>query len=157
TDGEAVVYGEFNLEPIRRVWPRGAAADVLPAYGFGTAELRNLPAPLKAALVEANVGLGVYPIPSPRGRPGPVFMATGLFGGVHSEADVYVFEAFTDQLALVLDGADLLARALSVERSLAHAEKLAAIGELAARVAHEIRNPVTAARSLAQQLCREPV
>jgi two-component system sensor histidine kinase AtoS len=62
---------------------------------------------------------------------------------------------FTDQLALVLDNAELLARALEVERSLAHAEKLAAIGELAARVAHEIRNPVTAARSLAQQLTRE--
>src|SRR5262249_8978179 len=29
-------------------------------------------------------------------------------------------------------------------------------GELAARIAHEIRNPVTAARSLAQQLAREP-
>src|SRR5262249_24384172 len=33
---------------------------------------------------------------------------------------------------------------------------LAAIGELAARFAHEVRNPVTAARSLAQQLSREP-
>jgi signal transduction histidine kinase len=30
------------------------------------------------------------------------------------------------------------------------------VGELAARIAHEIRNPVTAARSLAQQLVREP-
>src|SRR4029077_15988724 len=39
---------------------------------------------------------------------------------------------------------------------LAHAEKLAAIGETAARIAHDIRNPVTAARSLAQQLVGEP-
>jgi signal transduction histidine kinase len=45
---------------------------------------------------------------------------------------------------------------VAVERSLAHAEKLAAIGELTARVAHEIRNPVAAARSLAQQLASEP-
>jgi signal transduction histidine kinase len=67
-----------------------------------------------------------------------------------------VLQAFADQLALVLDGAALLARAVAVERSLAHSEKLAAIGELAARIAHEIRNPVTAARSLAQQLSREP-
>ena len=44
----------------------------------------------------------------------------------------------------------------SKARSLAHAEKLAAIGETAARIAHEIRNPITAARSLAQQLAREP-
>jgi signal transduction histidine kinase len=45
---------------------------------------------------------------------------------------------------------------VGVERALAHSEKLAAVGELAARIAHEIRNPVTAARSLAQQLAREP-
>jgi signal transduction histidine kinase len=56
----------------------------------------------------------------------------------------------------VLDAADLLARTVAAERSLAHAEKLAAIGELAARFAHDIRNPVTGARSLAQQLARDP-
>src|SRR5437762_2416895 len=71
------------------------------------------------------------------------------------EADQAI-DAIADQLGLVLDAAELLARTVAVERSLAHAEKLAAIGELAARIAHEIRNPVTAARSLAQQLAREP-
>jgi signal transduction histidine kinase len=63
---------------------------------------------------------------------------------------------FTAQLGLLLDGAELLSRAVGVERSLAHAEKLAAIGELTARVAHEIRNPLAAARSLAQQLRQDP-
>src|SRR5262249_11462808 len=70
-------------------------------------------------------------------------------------ADIEAMVAFLGQLALVLDGAELLARTTAVERSLAHAEKLAAIGELAARIAHEIRNPVAAARSLAQQLARD--
>ena len=68
------------------------------------------------------------------------------------EADA--IEAFVTQLALLLDAAALLERTVAVERSLAHAEKLAAIGELASRIAHEIRNPVTAARSLAQLLAR---
>jgi signal transduction histidine kinase len=66
-------------------------------------------------------------------------------------------DVFAAQLALVLDAADLLARTVSAERSLAHTEKLAAIGELAARIAHEIRNPAAAARSLAQQLVRDGV
>src|SRR2546425_12279214 len=79
-----------------------------------------------------------------------------MLGGFFREDDAEAFQAFVAQLALLLDGADLLARAVAVERSLAHAEKLAALGELAARIAHEIRNPVTAARSLAQQLAREP-
>jgi len=65
-------------------------------------------------------------------------------------------DAFLAQLALLLDAAALLERTVAVERSLAHAEKLAAIGELAARIAHEIRNPVTAARSLAKLLASDP-
>jgi signal transduction histidine kinase len=155
-DGEPLVHGTFDLAPLARVWPRGAAADVLPARSFGTAELRELPLPLRDALIEANVGLGTLPILSPRRRWGHLFMNTGFLGGSFRDDDVYALEAFTAQLALVLDGADLLARAVAVERSLAHAEKLAAIGETAARIAHDIRNPVAAARSLAQQLAREP-
>jgi signal transduction histidine kinase len=155
--GATFVEGDFAIEPIARVWPRGMAADALPARAFGTAELRELPQELKDALTEAHVGLGVYPIVSPRGRRGHLFLSSGILGTIVHEDDFHAFEGLVGQLALVLDAAELLTRAVGVERALAHAEKLAAIGELAARVAHEIRNPVTAARSLAQQLVREPV
>jgi len=155
-DGEAIAHGDFDLAPLVRVWPRGAAADALPARSFGSLELRALPLALREALVQAHVTLGAAPILSPRRRWGHLFLNTGMLGGFFHEDDVEGFQAFVAQLALLLDGADLLARTIAVERSLAHAEKLAAIGELAARIAHEIRNPVTAARSLAQQLAREP-
>jgi len=155
-DGEAIAHGDFDLAPLVRVWPRGAAADALPARSFGSVELRALPLALREALVRAHVTLGAGPILSPRRRWGHLFLNTGMLGGFFHEDDVEGFQAFVAQLALLLDGADLLARTVAVERSLAHAEKLAAIGELAARIAHEIRNPVTAARSLAQQLAREP-
>ena len=155
-DGKTIVCGEFKLAPLARVWPRGEAADALPASSFGTAELRVLPRTLREALIEARVGLGASPILSPSRRWGHLFMNTGLLGGTFRQDDLEEFQAFVSQLALVLDGADLLSRAIAVERSLAHAEKLAVIGETAARIAHEIRNPVTAARSLAQLLSREP-
>ena len=155
-DGETLVEGDFDPTPITRVWPRGAASDVLPNRSLGTAELRTLPLALREALVEAQVNLGASAIVSPRRRWGYLFIRTGWFGGFFREDDYDMFEAFVQQLALLLDGADLLARTVTVERTLAHAEKLAAIGETAARIAHEIRNPVTAARSLAQQLAREP-
>ena len=155
-DGEAIAHGDFDLGPLVRVWPRDAAAYALPARSFGTIELRALPLALREALVRAHVTLGAAPILSPRRRWGHLFLNTGMLGGFFHEDDVEGFQAFVAQLALLLDGADLLARTVAVERSLAHAEKLAAIGELAARIAHEIRNPVTAARSLAQQLAREP-
>jgi signal transduction histidine kinase len=154
-DGEAIVTGRFNLAPLARVWPTGDAADALPARIFGSAELRELPPALREALLEANVGLGAAPIIGARRRWGHLFMNTGLLGGTFHPDDFAALEAFVGQLALLLDGADLLVRTVAVERSLAHAEKLAAIGELAARIAHELRNPVTAARSLAQQLASE--
>ncbi len=154
-DGEQIAHGDFPLEPLARVWPRGPAAGALPTFTFGIGGMRELPLPLKEALVEADVVV-VVPITSPRGRWGDLFICIGTLGATIGWDEVQAGEAFAAQLGLVLDGAELLARAVAVERSLAHAEKLAAIGELAARIAHEIRNPVTAARSLAQQLARAP-
>src|SRR5262249_13767234 len=147
-DGEPIVHGAFDVAPLLGAWPRGAAADALEPRSFGSAELRELPAAVREALTRADVGLGTLSIRSPRRRWGHLFLRTGFLGGTFDEPDLVALTAFSDQLALLLDGADLLTRAVAVERSLAHAEKLAAVGELAARIAHEIRNPVTAARSL---------
>ncbi len=152
-DGEWVVHGPFPTERLAAVWPRGAALDALPSLSLGIGGLRELPVALKEALVESDV-VWATPIISPRQRWGTLFVTPGRLGVPFTLADVEAGEPLSGQLALVLDGTELLARAVAVERSLAHAEKLAAIGELAARIAHEIRNPVTAARSLAQQLAR---
>jgi signal transduction histidine kinase len=156
-DGETLVCGDFDVDRLRAVWPVGASAAALPEGGYGTIELRELPLPLREALVQSEVGLGAAAIRSRRRHWGHLFMRTGFFGGTFREEDAETFEGFVDQLALVLDAADLLERTVAAERSLAHAEKLAAIGELAARFAHDIRNPVTGARSLAQQLARDPM
>ena len=154
-DGEAVVHGAITFVPVEQLWRSGVADDAFPARALVGYELRELPTPLQDALTDTDV-VGVIPIISPRQRWGLMLISAGLLGATFSEEDEQVLQAFADQLGLVLDGAALLARAVAVERSLAHSEKLAAIGELAARIAHEIRNPVTAARSLAQQLSREP-
>jgi signal transduction histidine kinase len=154
-DGRAVAQGAIALAPLERAWPTGEAANRLPAHALVGTELRELALPLKEALIEAEVVV-VFPVISPRRRWGHLFATVGPMGALFDQDDVQAMEAFVGQLALVLDGADLLARTVAVERSLAHAERLAAIGETAARIAHEIRNPVTAARSLAQQLAREP-
>jgi signal transduction histidine kinase len=155
-DGSApLCEGALAIGPVADVWPRGAGAAFLPARVYGAGSFEELPRPLALALVAADV-TGVVPIVSPRRRWGDMFITTGPLGAFFGTADVEAVESFAAQLALVLDGAELLARARTVERSLAQAEKLAAVGETAASLAHEIRNPVTAARSLAQMLAREP-
>jgi signal transduction histidine kinase len=152
-DRTSLAHGAIAIDTLRETWGQDAAS-ALPLHTMGGYLLRELPEARREALVQADVSV-VVPVLSPRARRGTLFIATG-FLSVALDDDAPLLEAFADRLALVLDGAELLARAVAVERSLAHAEKLAAIGELAARFAHDIRNPVTAARSLAQQLSREP-
>jgi signal transduction histidine kinase len=150
---DTIAHGDFPVAPLTRLWPRGAAAETLPAGAFAGRDVGD--PELAHALMNHGVVL-VVPIASRRRSWGHLLTVPGrILGTLHSEDDVQTLEVFADQLALVLDSAELLARAVGVERSLAHAEKLAAIGETAARIAHEIRNPVTAARSLAQQLARD--
>jgi signal transduction histidine kinase len=152
-DEHAVARGPFPLDQVVRAWPRGAAAEALSPRTFAA---RDVPDPVLCRILLDEGVLLIVPIVSRDRRWGHLLMVPGrILGTLLSEEDVRTLEAFADQLALLLDAAGLLRRALAVERSLAHAEKLAAIGETAARIAHDIRNPVTAARSLAQQLCRE--
>lgn len=146
----AHVHGRLDLESITGVWPRAAE---LPDRAFDLLWLRDVA--VQKELYEAGV-TWVVPIVSHQKRWGHLFVAAGPLGTAAGDAKLENLESFAQQLALVLDGADLLGRAVAVERDLAQAEKLAALGETAARIAHEIRNPVTAARSLAQLLADEP-
>jgi len=154
-EGGEVTAGTLTLERIAPLWPRGAAADGFVSRVSVTDDLMVLPTELRAALIEADV-VGIVPLRGAHRLWGHVLLSSDLVGTSFYEDELQSIEAFADQLARILDGSDMLARVVAVERSLAHAEKLAAIGELAARIAHEIRNPVTAARSLAQTLSREP-
>ncbi len=55
-----------------------------------------------------------------------------------------------DQIALAIDDSRLLEENLRLERELAERERLAALGRMAATVAHEIKNPLSAIKSIAQ-------
>jgi signal transduction histidine kinase len=147
-------HGPFDLAALERRWPADAAAGTASSRPMMEIMLRELPPSMADALLAANVSR-LAAIVSPRQHWGHLFATEGLLAAPFNDADIDALAAFLGQLALLLDAAELRDRAIAVERSLAHAEKLAAIGELTARIAHEIRNPVTAARSLAQQLARE--
>ncbi len=49
---------------------------------------------------------------------------------------------------MAVDNLCLIQAKIAMEREMQHREKLVAIGQLAATVAHEIRNPITGAKCL---------
>lgn len=61
-----------------------------------------------------------------------------------------VMELLAGQVAIAIDDSRLLAENFRLERELAERERLAALGRMAATVAHEIKNPLSAIKSIAQ-------
>ena len=61
-----------------------------------------------------------------------------------------VMELLAGQVAIAIDDSRLLEENLRLERELAERERLAALGRMAATVAHEIKNPLSAIKSIAQ-------
>lgn len=61
-----------------------------------------------------------------------------------------VMELLAGQVAIAIDDSRLLEDNLRLERELAERERLAALGRMAATVAHEIKNPLSAIKSIAQ-------
>src|SRR5262245_22963995 len=80
------------------------------------------------------------------------FLAVGrkASGGPLSADDLDVLRTLGDQIALALANANAVAQLQEARASLARAERLAAIGELSAAVAHGIRNPLAGIRLAAQ-------
>jgi signal transduction histidine kinase len=61
-----------------------------------------------------------------------------------------VLELLAGQVSIAVEDRKLLEENLRLERQLAHGERLAALGQMAATVAHEVKNPLSAIKSIAQ-------
>jgi signal transduction histidine kinase len=61
-----------------------------------------------------------------------------------------VLEVLAAQVAIAIEDYWLVEENVRLERKLAHGERLAALGRMAATVAHEVKNPLSAIKSIAQ-------
>lgn len=148
-----VESGNISIESLVPLWTGARAAEALPEGIYDLVWLDDVE--LQIALHDAKI-TWLGPIVSPTRHWGYLFVTAGLFGSAAAHTKLEILADLSRELGLMFDAADSLARIRQAERDLAHHEKLAALGESAARIAHEIRNPVTAARSLAQLLAEEP-
>jgi signal transduction histidine kinase len=61
-----------------------------------------------------------------------------------------VLEVLAGQVAIAIEDYWLVEENVRLERKVAHGERLAALGRMAATVAHEVKNPLSAIKSIAQ-------
>ncbi len=61
-----------------------------------------------------------------------------------------ILEVLAGQVAIAIDECRLVEENVTLERKVAHNERLTALGQMAATVAHEIKNPLSAIKSIAQ-------
>lgn len=86
-----------------------------------------------------------------------VIFADNLYSGAPIETDdIQLLDALSQQAGLTIANA-LAYQALQLaQRELVGAERLAAVGEMAARVSHEIRNPLATIGGFARSIAKKP-
>ncbi len=102
------------------------------------------------ALLERLTAVLVVPLRF-QGKPvGLLVVGEKKSGAFYSDDDVHLLETLAHQAALALVNAQAFEELARAQESLVRAERLAAVGELAATVAHGIRNPLAGIRMAAQ-------
>jgi len=78
-----------------------------------------------------------------------VLLIEGSPGSLTADACA-VLEVLAGQVAIAIEDCRLVEENVRLERRLAEGERLAALGQMAATVAHEVKNPLSAIKSIAQ-------
>lgn len=78
-----------------------------------------------------------------------VLLIEGSSGSLTSDARA-VLEVLAGQVAIAIEDCRLVEENVRLERRVAEGERLAVLGQMAATVAHEVKNPLSAIKSIAQ-------
>ena len=90
------------------------------------------------------------------GRPLPIWRSFPASGGVSGE-QIAALEILADRLAAALELCRLIADKIDLERELAAKEKMAFLGEMAARIAHNVKNPLSGMKTIVQLMEEDAV
>ncbi|HKR58512.1 MAG TPA: ATP-binding protein [Pyrinomonadaceae bacterium] len=133
------------------------ADDDSPATGGDNAWIKDLIeisranewSPVEGDPLLTNRGFRIaYPVRREQNTYG-VLMVDGLPASLTTDNRA-VLAVLADQVAIAIQDSQLVAENVRLERQVAEGERLAALGQMAATVAHEIKNPLSAIKSIAQ-------
>ncbi len=121
--------------------------------------------PAEGRRLAEDLGLGPYACAPLIGRDqimGVLLVDNPLSGQEISAARKRFLELFASQAGSALDNASLVKRLemahdnlQDIQEQLIHGEKMAVLGEMAAQVAHELRNPLVSIGGFAQRLAKQ--
>ncbi len=106
---------------------------------------------LLASMAEAGVDLAL-PLRSPEQVEGLILLGRRESGAMYSSEDIDVLELLASQVSIALENARLYADLKRSREIIQRSDRLAAIGTMAAGLAHEIRNPLVSIRTFTQLL-----
>jgi signal transduction histidine kinase len=86
---------------------------------------------------------------------GLLIVGRGKYNRDLGEEETSAVLLLIEQLAITLDNSALQARQMAAERQALQAEKLAALGLLASSIAHEVKNPLSAIKTIATVLAED--
>ncbi|HVQ39000.1 MAG TPA: histidine kinase dimerization/phospho-acceptor domain-containing protein, partial [Pyrinomonadaceae bacterium] len=102
----------------------------------------------ESALLDANGYKIAYPLQREDRVSG--LLLVDASAGTLSEDTRSILEILAGQVAIAIEDCRLVEENVRLERRLAERERLATLGQMAATVAHEIKNPLSAIKSIAQ-------
>jgi len=116
---------------------------------------RNAWSPVEGgSLLDAQGYTIAYPLRRDERISGVLLVDTA--SGALTEDTRSILEILADQVAIAIEDCRLVEENVRLERTLAERERLATLGQMAATVAHEIKNPLSAIKSIAQVMAEDP-
>jgi signal transduction histidine kinase len=126
---------------------------LLSTYSAGAIQRRLSDEAVRARFADVGAAL-VLPVRFQTTAIGLLLVGEKRSGAFYTDEDLDLLETLVHQAAVALTNAGAYEIIRRTQEELVHAERLAAVGELAAAVAHGIRNPLAGIRASAQ-LARE--
>ena len=83
---------------------------------------------------------------------GVVYLDNRTLSGVFEETDLNLLVLFAEHAAIAIRNAQLFDKLKEARAELLHAERLKAVGEMAAIVAHKVRSPLTSIKLMVAQM-----
>jgi len=127
-----------------------AAARPLTAYALGAGGTDGAAPSPEAELARALGAVLFVPLRFQNRPTGLLVVGEKRSGAFYSDEDLHLLQTLANQAALAFENARAYEALARTQQSLVQAERLAAVGELAATVAHGIRNPLAGIRLAAQ-------